>query len=1529
MELENTPIEKLVELENLIHDDNNTVDDWLVAFDNDVEKARDDLIDAISEALFIKYGYDGENDYNSMYWFAKGLKLQKPQPLRKYIDSDEYFYNNLHKYKINDPIDEYHKRKTQDKFNSQINTEKYVIHTQKANYKSMLDELLSNKPLLRPLPPLEMKPLKPYAQKLFEAQNEELINFFKDFGHDFQSKDIDYLIVNVPHEYELALNLLNQHRKSLKDHEVVTKNKNKDPIVVYYLNSFSNIDDIFNYLENVVFKSERKPFKLTFELSGIFEIPVKQHDEIIRYEYEKRAINAINYKYSSNIPITVQMNADLDKIKFYIESVLHNYEASESSVKLTFVSSVAFSVHRLVKITGKLQLPEELIKSRLIITDNEDDNLCWYRFLAICLYPDMIKRKLNHRTSLARRILCEDHGFPYKTNITNEALNFLNHYEGTTMEEMKLSAQKHKINVNIYEYFGTEQSSSHNGVVTGLYDISEQWFFDKSYKPFNALLYSKGQVLHIMYIKDAEKLTGLLVCPKCKSYIVRGINNHKRFEKHVNKCDGKFKKNFIAEKQSLPYCPHILLNPVYEYCLAHNLKFQPQQYYMTYDFETMENVINETVTKSTTINSRLVPLSVSCCIKYSSGTLTKHFDARDKDFIIHWIEYMFNQAHLIINDKVNFYKQMLNIEDPKEIVHDIQTVTVFGFNSSRFDSNLFKQYFNHKGENCSWSVDNNSLIGSSTALKQFILKSKNISLRFIDAQAFVAGGTLQQFGIDYGGESNSSKGVFPYEAVNTENFNDVLSQTQPFEYKDFYSYLGQRFLITEEEYNLYLEDSKRFQTRWDYLLSYNDNDVEMMLKPIDNLINLNAEYNVDLISNLSLSKNSVCIKYALAYKDFDPSIDYGIINTSNTFIPTINWWSYKCDSYYYQDERFNKLNPNKPQRDLNQVVSEDDFNEFIKLYNNPSTGKCHLCGEHFTNHNKPTLDRIDNDIGHELSNCVLACASCNQLRNRSDDKVTRLRIQLNKYCRLHKLPTTISNEKEYYDLREGITGGLSMVMHRKNIRGVTHINKFKYENQKVISYDTPNIVSHVVGVDFNSLYPSSFSSNYHEFIPYHGGIMYMPGSLIARFECYDESGNRNDEVYKKCMNIIYTKHRYEPNPELIFRAKVKLECPIDKINELINFPPVFRNFDIRNTEDVIGSYMYQYGKKNHISTIDKTDTKLTMTLDTMGEFKSFGCYYLWFLIDHGLKVTDIINLSLYEANKAFHPFVNEFMRKRQDIIAGKSSGNEKFYKISMNGSYGYDGMNTEKYSKVKICDSDKAYQSIVSDTYINGSKIADDTFLIQSNPKSFRCKTCIQTAFFTLDNAKFWYLTFIYDFMFKCLDLDKFHLTSADTDSAYFAIAGNMNESNDQVFKYIIKDKEFYNENIYKFMPNPSINSVYDEKKILGCCVEKYGDNQIALCPKCYTIWNNNGVTKSLKLKGVSLKKNKIVSSDYKDVLDHQSVKLGKNINLQMNHNVMSKITINKNALTGFHNKMIVLPNEACAPFIKGLRANNYEVHEP
>ena len=40
----------------------------------------------------------------------------------------------------------------------------------------------------------------------------------------------------------------------------------------------------------------------------------------------------------------------------------------------------------------------------------------------------------------------------------------------------------------------------------------------------------------------------------------------------------------------------------------------------------------------------------------------------------------------------------------------------------------------------------------------------------------------------------------------------------------------------------------------------------------------------------------------------------------------------------------------------------------------------------------------------------------------------------------------------------------------------------------------------------------------------------------------------------------------------------------------------------------------------------------------------------------------------------------------------------------------------------------------------------------------------------------------------------------------------------------------------------------------------------------------------------------------------------------------ISKITVKKNALTGCHTKMIVLPNQSCAPFITGFTVKDYFV---
>jgi hypothetical protein len=45
-----------------------------------------------------------------------------------------------------------------------------------------------------------------------------------------------------------------------------------------------------------------------------------------------------------------------------------------------------------------------------------------------------------------------------------------------------------------------------------------------------------------------------------------------------------------------------------------------------------------------------------------------------------------------------------------------------------------------------------------------------------------------------------------------------------------------------------------------------------------------------------------------------------------------------------------------------------------------------------------------------------------------------------------------------------------------------------------------------------------------------------------------------------------------------------------------------------------------------------------------------------------------------------------------------------------------------------------------------------------------------------------------------------------------------------------------------------------------------------------------------------------------------------------MKKGIMSLITMDKSALTGIHDKMIVLPNGCCCPFIEGISAENYKV---
>jgi hypothetical protein len=60
------------------------------------------------------------------------------------------------------------------------------------------------------------------------------------------------------------------------------------------------------------------------------------------------------------------------------------------------------------------------------------------------------------------------------------------------------------------------------------------------------------------------------------------------------------------------------------------------------------------------------------------------------------------------------------------------------------------------------------------------------------------------------------------------------------------------------------------------------------------------------------------------------------------------------------------------------------------------------------------------------------------------------------------LPCTLAkgDEEEYEVTRKNITGGLSNVHNRKNIKGIDTIKKLVYEKDKVNITDTNNIITH-------------------------------------------------------------------------------------------------------------------------------------------------------------------------------------------------------------------------------------------------------------------------------------------------------------------------------------------------------------------------------------------------------------------------------------------------------------------------------------
>ncbi|KAA6398025.1 MAG: hypothetical protein EZS28_006454 [Streblomastix strix] len=126
-------------------------------------------------------------------------------------------------------------------------------------------------------------------------------------------------------------------------------------------------------------------------------------------------------------------------------------------------------------------------------------------------------------------------------------------------------------------------------------------------------------------------------------------------------------------------------------------------------------------------------------------------------------------------------------------------------------------------------------------------------------------------------------------------------------------------------------------------------------------------------------------------------------------------------------------------------------------------------------------------------------------------------------------------------------------MHRDNRSGIDFIKRLWYDkdNKKVTVLTTDHRITHVVGVDFNSLYPSVMSSEPHQFIKYTrssetaNGKIYMCGSQtdMNRIHFIERdtdsaywavSGNPNEDFTQQFNAVINDREFYNENAKYYF-----------------------------------------------------------------------------------------------------------------------------------------------------------------------------------------------------------------------------------------------------------------------------------------------------------------------------------------------------------------------------------------------------------
>ncbi len=857
------------------------------------------------------------------------------------------------------------------------------------------------------------------------------------------------------------------------------------------------------------------------------------------------------------------------------------------------------------------------------------------------------------------------------------------------------------------------------------------------------------------------------------------------------------------------------------------------------------------------------------------------------------------------NDPIYFLKQQRQQWNQirSEFIRYISTLPVFGYNSSRYDLNLIKEYL------VPYLVNEKQIPPEVIKRTNQYVSFKFGDIQFLDIMNFLAGAsTLDSFLKAY--KTEETKGFFPYEWL--DSFNKLeLTHLPP--YESFYSKLRKCNPLEKDflEYNKLVLQGK---TSEDALKS-------LKLRSVPPTGKENYDYLVKVWQDNGMETFRDFLRW---YNDKD-------------VIPTLEAMQKMMEFYHNKGVDMLKLGctlPNLANRILHQST------------------KCMFWP--FSEKDKDLAEKLREDTVGGPPIVFTRKAEVGVTRIRDSDNVCQSILgidanQLYPYAMCQPMPTgpytrwEIKEENGlFYPKYNGKSRLEMMVLGFEQIkcRQCTIETLYTAGKQKKIGpYFVDGYCAHcrtvfeVMGCYYHacSCQDAKLSTTEQkekaekkrqrdqERREYIRGKGYR---LVERWECEWWKAVKEDKNGEK----LFMKHNFPFNPPMSEEKLIsKIRCgevfgyvqcdihvPDDLKPQFAYYPPIFKNANVSRAD--ISDLMRQHAEQHNL--LRKPQRMLVSSYYL--ENGTLITPQVKFLLDLGLKLTKIYRLVEYTPKYCFVDFVDSVVEARR---AGDqnpaSSVVAETMKLIGNSSYGYQIMDRRKHTCTKYVNDSKVDSVINNKLFNTYNQITDGVYEIGMAKKVIEHKEPIVVGFFILQYAKLRMIEFYYNFFAKFCDPNLFEEIEMDTDSLYLAlgkksiyecIRPEMRQiwnlyREDDCFDYFRADPHS------NFFPRECCSEhKKHDRRTPGLFKEEFRcTKMIALCPKTYCCYD--APSGKCKFSSKGLNKRELEADDdgplskYQRVLDDAVNVMSTNRGFRTINNSVRTYELQKKGLAYFYAK--------------------------